>query len=573
MKKIDKLISTSFIGPAVLSYFVATFVLIMQFLWKYIDEILGKGLSILEMSELIFYYAVTLIPMAVPITVLISSVMVFGDMAEKYELSSMKSAGISLLRIMVPGIVVALFISLFSLVASNYLKPASLLQFNKRFIAIRKQKTALAIEEGIFNSAFGETVIRVNRIDKDKRGIHDVLIYDHTPSDKSLTGLLSSKGGEMYTVEDGRFFVMKLDTGTQYRELEKKQQLGSGKRELPFMRIYFDEWTKTFDMSQFDLEEGLLNFNRNREDMMNTVQLLKSIDSFRTHVTENRQKISSRMDNFLAGNVKEFSESSPVTGSAIPSNIVNKEREIPQVVRRSVGDADSLRVRDSLRKIKEAMVRAVTGGNMPKKTEPAIQKTTSQKPSVIPPAPPLPIPTKKLVKQKKGLETGKQRHFGETIDSADFRDVMVRAQSDLSRDRDEILNTRSVNSDLIRSYEKYMLRLNQQYSWAMVCIVFLFIGAPLGSIIRKGGYGYPMLVAILFYMIFIISTIFGEKLVKNETMGGLLAAWLPCLLLIPFAILLTFLALRDTKMNISFPKTWIQALVDKKNNSAGKQTV
>ncbi len=573
MKKIDKLISTSFIGPAVLSYFVATFVLIMQFLWKYIDEILGKGLSILEMSELIFYYAVTLIPMAVPITVLISSVMVFGDMAEKYELSSMKSAGISLLRIMVPGIVVALFISLFSLVASNYLKPASLLQFNKRFIAIRKQKTALAIEEGIFNSAFGETVIRVNKIDKDKRGIHDVLIYDHTPSDKSLTGLLSSKGGEMYTVEDGRFFVMKLDTGTQYRELEKKQQLGSGKRELPFMRIYFDEWTKTFDMSQFDLEEGLLNFNRNREDMMNTVQLLKSIDSFRTHVTENRQKISSRMDNFLAGNVKQFSESSPVTGSAIPSNIVNKEREIPQVVRRSVGDADSLRVRDSLRKVKEAMVRAVTGGNMPKKTEPAIQKTTSQKPSVIPPAPPLPIPTKKLVKQKKGLETRKLRHFSETIDSADFRDVMVRAQSDLSRDRDEILNTRSVNSDLIRSYEKYMLRLNQQYSWAMVCIVFLFIGAPLGSIIRKGGYGYPMLVAILFYMIFIISTIFGEKLVKNETMGGLLAAWLPCLLLIPFAILLTFLALRDTKMNISFPKTWIQALVDKKNNSAGKQTV
>lgn len=573
MKKIDKLISTSFIGPAVLSYFVATFVLIMQFLWKYIDEILGKGLSILEMSELIFYYAVTLIPMAVPITVLISSVMVFGDMAEKYELSSMKSAGISLLRIMVPGIVVALFISLFSLVASNYLKPASLLQFNKRFIAIRKQKTALAIEEGIFNSAFGETVIRVNRIDKDKRGIHDVLIYDHTPSDKSLTGLLSSKGGEMYTVEDGRFFVMKLDTGTQYRELEKKQQLGSGKRELPFMRIYFDEWTKTFDMSQFDLEEGLLNFNRNREDMMNTVQLLKSIDSFRTHVTENRQKISSRMDNFLAGNVKEFSESSPVTGSAIPSNIVNKEREIPQVVRRSVGDADSLRVRDSLRKVKEAMVRAVTGGNMPKKTVSAIQKTSAQKPPDVPLSPISTIPAKKLVKQKKGLETRKLRHFGETIDSADFRDVMVRAQSDLSRDRDEILNTRSVNSDLIRSYEKYMLRLNQQYSWAMVCIVFLFIGAPLGSIIRKGGYGYPMLVAILFYMIFIISTIFGEKLVKNETMGGLLAAWLPCLLLIPFAILLTFLALRDTKMNISFPKTWIQALVDKKNNSAGKQTV
>lgn len=567
MKKIDKLISVSFIGPAVLSYFVATFVLIMQFLWKYIDEILGKGLTILEMSELIFYYAVTLIPMAVPITVLISSVMVFGDMAEKYELSSMKSAGISLLRIMVPGIVVAVFIALFSVVASNYLKPASLLQFNKRFVAIRKQKTALAIEEGIFNSAFGETVIRVNKIDKDKRGIHDVLIYDHTASDKSLTGLLSSKAGEMYTVEDGRYFVMKMDTGIQYRELEKKQQLGSNKRELPFMRIYFDQWTKTFDMSQFDLEEGLLNFNRNREDMMNTMQLLKSIDSFRNHVTDNREKIRSRVDNFLAGNTRDLTQSSPVTGSGLAAEAAAKERKMPEVIRKAPEDRDSVRARDSLRKIKDAMVRAVTGKDLPQTPSPQIVKTSDQAAS----AAPLPVatpaaPFKKLVKQKQGIDAGKLRHFGQTLDSVDFRDVMVRAQSDLSRDRDEILNTRSVNSDLIRSYEKYMLRLNQQYSWAMVCIVFLFIGAPLGSIIRKGGYGYPLLVAILFYMIFIISTIFGEKLVKNETMGGLLAAWLPCLLLVPFAVLLTFLALRDTKFNTSFIKTWFQAMTDKKES-------
>jgi lipopolysaccharide export system permease protein len=149
LKKIDKLIIQSFIGPAILSYFIATFVLVMQFLWKYIDDILGKGITVFEIIELIFYYAVTLIPMAVPITVLISSVMVFGDMAEKYELSSMKSAGVSLYRIMIPGLVVASLIALFSIFASNYLKPVSLLQFNKRFQTIRKQKAALAIEQGI----------------------------------------------------------------------------------------------------------------------------------------------------------------------------------------------------------------------------------------------------------------------------------------------------------------------------------------------------------------------------------------------------------------------------------------
>lgn len=535
----------------------------MQFLWKYIDEILGKGLTILEMSELIFYYAMTLIPMAVPITVLISSVMVFGDMAEKYELSSMKSAGISLIRIMVPGIVVAVFIALFSLLASNYLKPAALLQFNKRFIAIRKQKTALAIEEGIFNYAFGETVIRVNKIDRDKRGIHEVLIYDHTPSDKSLTGILSSKDGEMYTIGDGRYFVMKLDSGVQYKELEKKQQLGSAKRDIPFMRIYFDQWTKTFDMSQFDLEEGLLNFNRNREDMMNTVQLLRSLDSFRTHVRTNREKINSGIENLLTGKpeINESGQEAGIRGATIP-----KERELPAMVRKVVQNQDSVRTRDSLRQAKDAMVKSLRQKQPPvAPTSKAITKTTDQvvlkSPVTISPK----TPDKKLIRQKTGINVGNLRHFAQSLDSSDLRDVITRAQSNLSRDRDQILNTRSVSADLVRSYQKYMLRLNQQYSWAMVCIVFLFIGAPLGSIIRKGGYGYPLLVAILFYMIFIISTIFGEKLVKNESMGGMLAAWLPCLLLVPFAILLTIMALRDTKFNTSFLTHWIQALMPKKS--------
>jgi lipopolysaccharide export system permease protein len=144
LKKIDKLIITSFIGPTILSYFIATFVLVMQFLWKYIDEILGKGFTILELLELIMYYAVTLIPLAVPITILIASVMVFGDMSEKYELSSMKSAGVGLVRIMMPGFVIAVLIGIYSLFASNFLKPAANLQFQKRLIALRKQKTALA---------------------------------------------------------------------------------------------------------------------------------------------------------------------------------------------------------------------------------------------------------------------------------------------------------------------------------------------------------------------------------------------------------------------------------------------
>ncbi|MBK9734663.1 MAG: LptF/LptG family permease [Saprospiraceae bacterium] len=553
MKKIDKLISTSFIGPSILSFFVATFVLVMQFLWKYIDEILGKGFTILEMLELIFYYAVTLIPLSVPITILISSVMVFGDMAEKYELSSMKSAGVSLLRIMLPSIFVAILIGLFSLLASNFLKPAANLQFQKRFTALRKQKSALAIEEGIFNNAFNETIIRVGEIDKDGRGIHDVLIYDHTPNDKSLIGVMSAKGGEMYTAEEGKYFIMKLDTGIQYRELEKRTSLGSNKSEQPFMRTYFDQWTKTFDMSQFDAEEGILNFNRNREDMMNTFQLLKSIDTFQRHINENNEKINSRVTELF---ISKYSEN---TKKVVPNKFDSLNAALSKNTRASQGKmiwkADTSTTTalkkpikpDTLHTKKNPIVQSTKGivGRINRKV-PLIKKPIKVTDTMNLSAPIFP---KKVVKQKTDINLDTINHFVATIDASFYKEVIVSASTNLSRDRDEMMSIKNITYDYKKSSEKYKLRLNQQYSWAAICIIFLFIGAPLGSIIRKGGYGYPLLVAILFYMIFIINTILGEKLVKNESMGGVQAAWLPCITLMPFAFFLTLMALRDIRIN------------------------
>lgn len=543
MKKIDKLISTSFIGPAILSYFIATFVLVMQFLWKYIDEILGKGLSIFELLELIFYYAVTLIPMAVPITVLISSVMVFGDMAEKYELSSMKSAGISLLRIMWPSMVIAFGIGIFSILSANFLKPASLLQFNKRFIAIKKQKSALAIEQGIFNDAFNETIIRVNEIEKNKRDIHDVLIYDHTANDKSLIRIMSAKSGQMYTAQEGKYFVMELDTGISYQEGEKKSKLGSDKTERPFTRMYFDKWSKTFDMSIFDGEEGLLNFNRDREQMMNSFQLKAAIDSFKMNIDNNNEKLHNKMailfseekevNDTLANEPKQYALR---YNTSTNNNIDTFAYNIQESAKR-----DSLKTSSHIQKDRDIK-------SVKKKS---LKKVLIQKPipQTIIETPIARLNKPRLVEQKDAIHLDSIKYFAQTIDSIDFRDVIIRAQSDLSRDRDELLTLSNTNEDYNKQKQKYTLRLNQQYSWAVVCILFLFIGAPLGSIIRKGGYGYPLLVAILFYMIFIISTIYGEKLVRSDATSGLQAAWIPCIILTPWAIVFTIMAIRDISFN------------------------
>ena len=154
MKKIDRLILKDFIPPYIMAFLVTEFVLVMQFLWKYIDEIIGKGVSLGILLELIFYWSVRIIPEAVPVSILIASVMVFGNLAEKYELSSMKSAGISLTRIMGMGIFIAVMTSMFSLFASNYMKPRANYKFIYRYNAIKRAKPALSIEEGVFNKDF-----------------------------------------------------------------------------------------------------------------------------------------------------------------------------------------------------------------------------------------------------------------------------------------------------------------------------------------------------------------------------------------------------------------------------------
>jgi len=550
LKKIDRLISGSFVGPAILSYFIATFVLIMQFLWKYIDEILGKGLSILEMIELIFYYAVTLIPMAVPITILISSVMVFGDMAEKYELSSLKSAGVSLIRIMLPGVVVACIVGLFSIFAANFLKPAALLQFNKRFLAIRKQKTSLAIEEGIFNNAFNETIIRVNKIDKNKTNIHDVLIYDHTANDKSLIRVTTAKSGKMFTAQEGRYFVMELDTGVNYQELDRRTNPAGTKTEMPFNRMYFDKWEVAFDMSIFSGEDGFFNINQDREQMLNSLQLLKSIDSFSNHIKTNNAMVADQVSLLMAEySAQPDSQHMDIKAKQYKKN-VNKTLHIQSPEEAEFQKMDSLT--EALNNQQD------TGINQHGHRHDGKTRTDNSHNSGTAITS---DGSKKIIQQEQNVDYNKLRYWVLSVDSLDFRKVINKAQSTLSTDRDVALNLSGNNSDYKRMYNKYLLRLNQQYSWAMVCVIFLFIGAPLGSIIRKGGYGYPLLVAILFYMMFIISTIYGEKLVRSSAMSGLEAAWVPCLILSPWAILLTIMALRDIKFNpnliLTFVLKWI----------------
>ena len=513
-----------------------------MFLWKYIDEILGKGFTMFDILELLFYYGVTIIPMAVPITILISSVMVFGDMSEKHELASLKSAGVSLFRIMRPAMYIALGTAMFSIFASNYLKPRANYLFLKRFTALRKQKPAMTIEEGIFNKDFKGFSIRVASKGDDDQTINDVFIYDHTDNDKTKISLIKSQSGRMYTSDDGSYFVMNLKDGYQYRELASSYGKGSNKKsKYPFMRTKFETWSKVFDMSEFEFDANSANVNPNKEDMLTTPQLLTAIDSVKVESQDVQLKILSNFEKILdiyavdeykqlQDKIRDEKYGDPSEDSDGPKAVKDSTKVPPKNAK-----VIELKEKFSKEKRKKSINRNPKVQNKNKVNYLADVGSVDSITSLID----IVIPSKK-------------------------KEISKQTASNANSRKDRVNGFVAQINQLRKKEKKYRLRLHQSYSWALICIIFLFIGAPLGSIIRKGGYGYPLLVAILFYMIFMIMTIMGQKLNRNETLSPEMAAWMPCIILAPIATWLTIKAMRDSKfVGVAKLVGWIKGFYNK----------
>lgn len=509
LKRLDYLIVKSFWAPYLASFFVAEFVLVMQFMWKYIDEILGKGFPILRLFELIFYYAITIIPTSIPLTILISSIMVYGNLSERYELTCIKSAGVSLLRIMRPAIVIAIVTAGFSFFTSNNLKPKAFYNFYSLFRSISNQKPSLSIEEGIFNNDFKDFIIRVGEKDKDDETIRDVLIYDHTDIDRRMINVIHAKTGRMYNEEGS--FVMELHNGYQYRDL--KSSIGIKKREnRPFMRTNFKTFTKVFDMSQFELDISEVSVARRKHELLNINQLNQGIDSFKM-VKKNKIENLRYDFNGIFPSLKPPGETKKDTLSSIENKVDPIKTESKSF--NNPGPTTSKAIAKNL-KIGARKKRAGSY-SLPLIDSVRMDTVTSFLSAISP------------FQQKKVLEDA------------------IRASRSFYNNYS---NTAVTITNLNRQQEMYNLKIHQQFSWAWMCIVFLFIGAPFGSIIRKGGYGYPLLIAIIFYVTFVISSISGDKLVRKGNISSEVGAWFPVLILMPIALLVTYLALKDRKLNL-----------------------
>jgi lipopolysaccharide export system permease protein len=547
LKKIDKFILKSFAGPYILSFFIAEFVLIMQFLWKYIDDILGKGFGILEVLELIMYNALQMIPLALPISILLASVMVFGDISEKYELSSFKSSGISLLRVMRSAIGLSVLTCLFSILASNYIKPTATYQFKKRFDLIRRQKTTLAIEEGIFNNEFQDIVIRVGKKDENNIDMKDALIYDHSMQDRSLVNMIKSDSAKMYSSDDGNYFFMSLKNGIQVQELDRTPD-GTGVNKFPMIRTSFKTWDKVIDMSGFYLSESDIFVSKDREDMLNTFQILEQIDSINVSISNTKK--ANRNDYFQILDRQVLDQNKydlVIKENQITENKQNEVyKRVDTIARKEIVKNDgSLNTENGFNKQKDIVLKRLKAIREENQKEQVKKEKFSSSSNIV--------QNQELLDRHYTRRGDKNvsnvKNFYELFDSLTIKNMCSKAVPFISSNLDKSTGYTNDTNSLVYRKEALLFRLSQHYSFAIVCILFLFIGAPLGSIIRKGGYGYPLLISITFYIVFIITTIIGDKLLKGDKISGMMGGWMPCIILLPFSIFFTYKALRDSNFS------------------------
>jgi len=287
-KKLTTLVLGSFIGPFIMTFFIALFVLLMQFLWKYIDDLVGKGLDWWTITKLLGYTSTTLVPLALPLAILLSSIMTFGNLAEHYEIVATKSAGISLQRLMRPLVVVAIIISLGAFYFSNNILPYSNLKMGSLLYDVRQQKPALFIKEGVFYNGIDGYSIKIGKKADDGKSIKNIMIYDHTHNMGNKKVVIADSG-TMVMTNDKRYLILPLINGHSYEEQQNRKKNYDTN---PLLRTQFQSETIRFDLSSFQLNRTNEDLFKDNYQMMNVKQLNAMIDTFQLQAAQRKTRFA-----------------------------------------------------------------------------------------------------------------------------------------------------------------------------------------------------------------------------------------------------------------------------------------
>jgi lipopolysaccharide export system permease protein len=452
IKKLDKLILRSFIGPFIATFFIAFFVLMMQILWKYIDDLVGKGLDFITIGQFVWYASASMLTLSMPIAILISSIMTFGNLGESYELVAIKSAGISLLRFMRPLMWVAVLLCGITFVFANYVIPFAQLKFVTLYNDIFYKKPAFDLKEGVFFTHIPSYAIKVGKKDADGKTIRNVLIYEQGGSvqDNSIV----AETGVMSVSQDKKFLEFNLQNGYRYQE-----RGNAGDTATEYIRLGFKEYKKLFDISTLQIQNTSDTIYRNNFKMLSIRQLDKSLDSMHKLNDSFNVRINTELNGYI-----HYSNIGDSVWAKVKQPAV-KHKKFDELLPDSIRTLIEDKGQNTISNIKGAMQ---FSGN-------------------------------EVIKQQKEIR-----------------------------------------------YHK--IEWHRKFSLSLACLVLFFIGAPLGSIIRKGGLGMPLVVAIVFFLLFHLLNMFGEKFVKEDIASAFSGMWLSVLVLTPLGIFLTYKAMHDSQL-------------------------
>ncbi len=451
MKKIHLLLLRAFIRPFLVTFLIVMFVLLMLFLFKYIDDLIGKGFEWYIILELMMYASATNVAMALPLSVLLSSIMTYGSLGENYELVAIKSAGISLRRAMYPMLLVIFILAASAFIFSDYMLPIANLKYYSLLYDARQQKSANFLPEGVFSQSFPGYAIRVKKKDADGQTLHDIMIYSKNQAENN-TDVTLAKSGKMYRTPSGNFLVIKLTDGVKYQESPGQQNFNVRQR---LTRYRFKETEQRFDVSGLKLHRTDQNEFKAAFQMMNLKQLKGAA------MYSQRQLDSGILVNFklVKAYIKFFS---------IPGKSATIKNYIP------------------------ASSNVLTG--TPGEQQNIVSNATSEAKSI-----------QDLIKSR--------------------------------ADRDK---------QFLGSIHRAILEYQKKFTLSAACITLFLIGAPLGAIIRKGGLGMPVVVSVIFFLIYYIITTIGEKYAKDGDLSPVVGSWVAIVIITPIGLFLTYKAATDS---------------------------
>ena len=514
VKRLYIFILKSFLPLFAMTFFIVLFIVLMQFLWKHIDDLVGKGLPFSLIGELFFYAGVSMVPMALPLAILLASLMTYGNFGEKFELTAMKASGISLVHSMRPLIIFITLIAIGAFFFQNYALPPAQVKMWTLLFSMRQKSPEVEIPEGVFYDQIPGYNLLVQKKNPDTGMLYDVMIYDVTRGGDNATILVADSGRMAFTA-DMRYLYLHLFTGEQFENLREQKALD---KNVPFRRESFldKQILIPFDANFNRMDEGGI---RSQYVGKNIIELQHTIDS----VTNRIDSTGAIYANDLRRNAFPLLVDKK-TGKPIfvPESAPVKNENLEIRKRNNMGKADR----------SNNVTTPIPGKSTKKNKTPdnysdiSKDETATEAPEVLPPlnldSLILSVPIEK-------------------------RDRLFESALSLSKRRsNEVQFKAATVADDKMSIRRHQIELLKKYTLSVACLIFFFIGAPLGAIIRKGGLGTPLVISVLLFLFYYIIDNTGYKMARDGRWEVWIGIWLSTFILAPLGVYVTYKAMNDS---------------------------